>query len=217
MVKIKTILLSLLVIFFGQQVNSQKFTISIEKPTPIAYIGLDNPLSCTVEKEPCDSVFLTVDNGSITKVGCNYYMYRPTKVADSKITVVVKRNNQTNVIGSMGVRAREIPDPTPVIGGLSGGLINKKYLLAQMGVASYITPSLGIEIKSMVTQFQITIIRSDSALFTVENTGAIFSKKIKQGFEMLKKDDKVLVTSIYIKKADGRIVLVKPFELVIED
>jgi len=117
----------------------------------------------------------------------------------------------------MGVRAREIPDPTPVIGGLSGGLINKKYLLAQKGVASYITPSLGIEIISMVTQFQITIIRSDSALFTVENTGAIFSKEIKQGFEMLKKDDKVLVTSIYIKKADGRIVLVKPFELVIED
>jgi GldM C-terminal domain len=209
------ILIIVMVVFL--KAEGQKFTLAIERPAPIAYIGLDNPLSCTVEKEPCDSVFLSTDNGTITKLSCNTYWYAPVKVADSKITVSVRKNKKAREIGSIIIRAREIPNPTALIGGINDGQISKNNLSVQQGVASALVPSIGIDVKFMVTEFQLSIVRKDSVLFSFKNVGARFSENVRQAFTLLKKGDTIIISSIYVMKPDARTVLIKPIELLIED
>jgi hypothetical protein len=199
------------------KIKSQSFTLTIERPVPIAYIGLNNPLSCTVEKESCDSVILSTENGRITKISCNKYWYAPVRAEDSKITVSVKKHKKILVIGSITVRVREIPNPTAMIGGINGGSLDKRNLSVQQGVSSGLIPSMGIDVKYMVTEFQLSIVRNDSVIFSFKNAGARFSETINEAFKMLKGDDKVIVSSIYVMKPDARIVLINPIEFLIED
>lgn len=197
--------------------HAQRFTVAVEKPSPVVYIGLDNWISCTVEKEPCDSVFLGTDNGEIMKVGCNSYNYRAVKEGDSKLIVFIKEKNGTRVIGEKPVRVRLIPDPATSIGSLSGGPIKKGYLLAQVGISSFTSPPLGIDMMFMVTEFHYTVIRNDSAHLFLKNNGPAFSPQIKASIEMLQKEDRILISNISVKKPDGRNVLVKPMEFRIGD
>jgi GldM C-terminal domain len=212
----KKIVLSFLGILILSKLYSQQFTVSILKPQPIAYIGLDNPVSCTVEKQPCDSVILSTDNGTITKIGCNSYWYRPIKVADSKIIVLIKGENDTIKVGEYYIRVRQIPDPSVAIGGISGGEITKGNIKAQGGISSYLHPSMGIDIKYMVTEFQLNILQKGIVVFSEKNNGPAFSKTIKDAFNKLENHDVILVSQINVKKPDGRIVIVNPMEFIIK-
>ncbi len=213
----RAVLFFIILLLGAETMRAQRFTMAVEQRTVIAYIGLDNPVSCTVEKVSCDSVFLGTNNGEIKKIGCNSFTYRVAEHGDTKLIVYVKEKNGTRIIGEKGVRVRNIPDPVTSVGGLRGGVIKKKYLLEQPGVGAFIEEPIGIEVRFLVTEFNYSIVRNDSLILYSKNISALFSEEIKKGFEQLQKGDLLLLTNILVKKADGRIVMVKPMEFTLTD
>lgn len=200
-----------------QAVFSQKFSISIDWPeSSLAFVGADNNLSCTVEGIACKYVTLSTDNGTITKERCNYYTFKPTRMADSKVIIGRKVGKRTRKIGEFYIRVRALPDPVAIVGGLYGGSIAKGALRVQTGIGAGLPPHLSINIKYRVNSYSITITRNRELVFFKSCDGNLFNEEIYNAFNELQKEDIVLFSSIMVVMPDDQLKLAKPFELKIE-
>lgn len=204
-------------IFLRCDIYSQHFSVSVLKSNSIAYVGIDNPISCTVEGVSCKNVYLEPVNGSITKTSCGNFIYRPSKEDDTKLIIFKKINEKKIKVGDYYIRTRYLPPPVPSIGGLKGGEISKSFFKAQAGVGAGIDIPIGIDIHYPVTKFQMTIIRTDSIIFSSVAKGNTFSDKMKNFFEALQNDDEILIHSVEVILPDKKIVAVRPLEFIIKD
>jgi hypothetical protein len=212
----KALFLSFLIIL-SSATYSQKFTLSMLRSGQIAYVGVDNPLSCTVEGVSCKDISLATDNGRLTKMSCGNYIYRPQKAADSKIIIYKNEKDKNQFIGEFYLMVREIPLPTAVIGGLNNGNIIKKALQAQQGVAAHLIPSLGFDLTYMVTEFQLTIFRQNHILFSNKTNGNIFTSEMHEAFKNLEENDMILISSIIVLLPENKKVAIKPLELQLKN
>ncbi|HSC38252.1 MAG TPA: hypothetical protein VLD19_10285, partial [Chitinophagaceae bacterium] len=94
--------------------GAQKFAVS-NPAQNFFYNELSNPLQVVVNGYPCQSVFLSADNGRIEGTPC-HYTYLPARVGVAKITVWQWSNHKKKKIGETLFRVRPIPDPRPTIG-----------------------------------------------------------------------------------------------------
>lgn len=203
------------ILLFSTITYSQNFSISIER-SQTAYLGLDNRISCTVEGVPSDSILLSTDNGIITKVGFQNYNYRPSKIVDSKIIIKRKTKGNSVLVGEYSFMVKELPNPIAQVGGLGGGQISKKFLIAQGGVGAYPPNNLGFELRYQVQHFFITAIRNKQILFSKYVEGNQFAPDVHKLFDLLQKDDIITFSLIVAKKADRREVRVNALEFIIE-
>ncbi|MEP7373792.1 MAG: GldM family protein [Chitinophagaceae bacterium] len=211
--------LILLIYFLSNKQTAflQNVSISIDwPPSDFAYVGAENSLSCTVEGISCKYVILSTDNGTMIKDRCNYYIFKPNHVADSKITVSKKVRKRSRKIGEFFIRVRTIPDPVAVVGGLHGGSISKGALRAQTGIGAGSPPYLSIDIHYSVKSFSITIIRNRELFFFKSCDGNLFNDEIQNAFKQLQTDDIVIFSSIMVQLPDEGQTLAMPFELKIE-
>lgn len=211
-------LLPLLFLLTSLFSNSQSFTLALQDDRRTALVGIDNRFSCTVEGVSCKSVFLTTNNGKITKTGCNNYVYVPALVSNSAvISIHVKYGKKNRVIGSETIKTREISDAVAMVGGISGGTINKNYLSMQQGVVADIYPTTSVGLNYIVKSFHFSVLHKDSLIFQSKNIGQMFSAEIKDYMKTLKDGDVVLISSIYCQKPDTSILPIKPLQLIVTD
>jgi len=211
--KLMILLISFL---FTTNINSQNFTVSFSRPSQTVYLGMDNYLSCTVEGLSCKTIILSTDNGKFKKISCGGYIYRPLKVADTKITINKKVNNKLKKIGEFFVMVRNFPDPVAMIGGFYGGNIEKGNLRAQQGVGcSY--NGTGFDLKCLVVGFSVSIIRNKEILFFKSLDGNLFNEDLKSFFKTLQNNDIILLSGISSRNAEGKILYLKPVEFTIKD
>ncbi len=201
---------------FSSLSYSQNFSLAIETGNQIAYIGLDNKISCTVEGTACHSINLATLNGSIKKISSCLYVYRPLKISNSKIIITKKVNNKTIKIGEYFIYVRNFPDPIATVGGLNGGLISKKKLNAQQGVGAMAPSYLGFDLKYQVKNFVITAIRNKEILFFKYVEGNLFTSEIHILFDTLQQGDIITFSLINVLKADGREGRANVIEFTIE-
>ena len=212
----KSILFLLLSLQFSTSLFSQFFTAAAQRPGQTAYIGIDNPISCTVERVKCQDVVLTTDNGSIEKTSCGQYIYRPVGISDGFIAINKKSNGQLTKIGEFYLRTRPIPNPIATVGAIRGDTVTKKRLAVQQGISAESSPSLSICIDFLVKNFTLTIIRKDEVIFFRNITGNIFNDEIKKTFNELAEGDKVLFSSILVEMGDKTTVKASPIEFIIK-
>ena len=212
----KKILILVLALLSNKNIYSQNFTFSVLRQLQIAYLGIENPLSCTVEGFTCKSIILTTDNGFIEKSSDCNYVYRPKKIGDTKIIISKKVNSKLKKIGNFLLPVRTIPDPIANVGGLNGGLITKGALNAQGGIGAHPPGFLGFELNYEVKSFAVTAIRNKELLFYHSNNNNLFNDEIHKLLDSLQKNDVVAFSSILVLMGDNKEVLVKPLEFVIE-
>jgi GldM C-terminal domain/GldM third domain len=206
-----------LLLSIQQNSFSQNISISVDwPPSNFAYVGADNKLSCTVEGISCKYVILLTNNGTLTKDRCNYYIFRPDHMADSKITISKKKRKKSRKIGEFYIRVRTLPDPIAKVEGLYGGSIAKGALRAQSGIGAGPPPYLSIDIRYTVKSYSITIIRNKELFLFKSCEGNLFDDEIYNAFKGLQKDDMVLFSSIMVELPDEQQTLAEPFELKIE-
>jgi hypothetical protein len=195
---------------------SQKFTFSLLRQN-IAYIGFDNPISCTVEGYPCKSVILSTENGTIEKIEPCIYNFRPSKVQDTKFSIyIIIEKNKKKKIGELFIRARNIPDPIAYVGGKDSGKISLGSFKAQGGISAGSGRGFGIDVKYTVKSFKVTAYRNKELLFFYAGDSNLFTEEIRNLFNTLQAADVILFFSIKVKMPDNNEVFVKPFELIIE-
>lgn len=208
----------LLLFLFGLSpvLFSQSYTVANLRPGQVAYIGIDNPISCTVEGVKCKDIVLTTANGVIEKIACNIYSFRPAYQSDGSIVINKKVNNKLVKVGDFHLRVRNIPDPVAMVGVKAEGTIRAGELAAQGGIGAYSYPPLAIDINYTLKSFAVSIMRKEQHLFYACLQGNLFTDELKEKFKNLQRGDVVVFSSMKIIKSDSSVVSIKPIEFTIE-
>ena len=178
---------------------------------------MENTFSCTVERASCNSVVLSSDAGNIEKFpDCNY-LFRPSKLGESKIIISIREKGKTKKIGAWIMVIKEIPDPVADIGGLNGGDISKGALNALGGIGAGPPAFLAIDADYEVKSFVVSIIRNGELIYHHSYNNNAFSPDIHEAFKLLQKEDRVVFSSITVQLPDKKQVSVKPLEFIISN
>lgn len=206
----------LLAFIVFQPVFSQQFTLSTNTYTQVAYVGFDNQVSCTVEGVNNKSIVLATENGEIVRKQ-RVFIYRPSRVGDSKIIIHQRRNGQLKKIGEHDIMVREFPKPKVVIGGVTGKEIDKGTLLAQTGIGCYYAiPGLGFNLKCSIDSFSVSVLRDTSMLFYKKNAGNVFVGEVVELLKSLRPGDIILLSGITYMNPDQIRKNADPVEYVVK-
>jgi gliding motility-associated protein GldM len=120
------------------QVRETKIDYTVGTPTgafvsaekvKVLYIGLDNELAVTGGSVGDEKVSVSINNGSLRKVGPGRYISSPTNTGTAVVNV-----NADGKSSSFTFRVKNVPDPTPMVGQSSGGRMPANVFKAQQGV-----------------------------------------------------------------------------------
>lgn len=141
-------LLAIACVFVSAQTTGKKAIFNVVKQdnviavSPIKmsvlYRGVDNPVEIAICSVPAQYITATVDSGKIEKVDNGQFIVTINKnVTVTKINVYQTYNGKSTKIGERQFRVKRVPDPKPMIGGISSGMIAKSDLMAAGSIIPY--------------------------------------------------------------------------------
>jgi gliding motility-associated protein GldM len=97
----------------------------------VLYLGVDNPVSIAVSGISMNRVTASIQHGEIAGKNGNY-IARVTGLAGpiTKLTIFV----DSKEVATKEFRVKNLPDPTPKVGGLRGGRVDRDWFVAQTGL-----------------------------------------------------------------------------------
>lgn len=221
------IILCLIMLFTFLQGNSQNYLISNPNLNDL-WVEIDNPIIITVENMACDSIFLTIDNGTINfeRNDKNYkcfYVARPKEKGRAVIQIKKIVNGDTITIGSENYRVRNNPRVFARIGtfGEVESEIKKTTLAAQLGIYATLDypnfPFSG-EARFEILHYSIIFSRNNECIYSEEKCiGPFFTKEFKDILKTLEENDIVLFHGINVEGPDGQIRNIAPMELKVKN
>lgn len=102
--------------------------VSAEK-VKVLYIGLDNELAVSGGNVGDEKVTVSINNGSLSKIGPGRYVAKPSSVGKATVTV-----NSDGKPSSFEFRVKNVPDPVAMVGASKGGVMQSNVFKAQQGV-----------------------------------------------------------------------------------
>jgi hypothetical protein len=192
-------------------------------------LGLDNPVSFIVSGVPCDSLILKTNNGVIHKreegsidLQCNKaaYFVRPTEKNTCTLSIYKKDKGDTFLIGEKKFIVRELPRLIGYVAGMTGGLIEKKYLSAQQGIPTGFDRNvlnIDIEYTTKVINYSVVIIRGNKVILVNDYKGNRFPPKLIDSFKNLQDNDKLVFYGIQAIGQDGILRKIDPLEFTITE
>jgi len=168
-------------------------TISADKMN-VVYVGLDNPISITVEGITSDKVSATVNNGTLTKVGNGKYMLKPGSGRELVVTATGTMPDGKAITSKQAFRIKNIPRPSGKIRGESdakGPASN----LADVKVTA-VMEDFDFPISLRVTQFTIIFPGMGSEVVT---GGGSLPASAQMKASRLRPGDVVRITNIKAK------------------
>lgn len=209
----KNLSVIVVVICFSTKIVAQNVVISNPKENCI-YVGLPNQLLVAVEGHACKQYNFRTDNGKIMQgdAPCSLLIY-PDSPGKANIYVNRKSNNKT--IRIIGLKVKNIHDPTPILGKQNGNSISKERLLLLPGLTLQVL-NMNLEMRVVVEEFTLTALRNDSVLFNMVNHGALFTQEVKNALLMLQNSDRIVLSGIKYNTA-YRQGFVRPVEYIISD
>jgi GldM C-terminal domain len=212
--------------FISSASLSQHIAVSADKNN-ILYIGVDNPISITVEGISCNDIIVKTDNGSISKYKNCSYSFRGSKPGRTDIILYKKVKAKLKEIGRRAFRLKNIPVPSFYIAQYGSnyfysdfnnkGKANKVALAAQQYVRAELE-NFDFQANFLIDSFSVKIFSGDSCktklFFNISNK---ISQQITDAFSILKNDDIVIFHKIYAKAPDGSEWELAPLILTIKD
>jgi gliding motility-associated protein GldM len=95
----------------------------------VVYIGVENPVTVSAGSAGKEKMNVSFSNGSISSIGGDRYIIKPSSVGPGKINVTV--NGKTT---SFDMRCKRLPDPIATVASSRGGRISAATLKAQGGM-----------------------------------------------------------------------------------
>ena len=203
----KLIISTFVYFLFCFSVVGQKFSVSPDKMN-ILYLGVDNPLSITVENCSSNLIIVKTDNGKIT--GSNgKYLFRGSKPGKAEIIVYKKVNGKAKEVGRNYFRVKALPRPVFKIGSGRDSMpkveiANQQYVRAEL-------ENFDIDANYDIESFTVCIIANDTCKFSIKtNSGNKISEEILNEFELLKPNDVVVFKNILIKTPGEELISLEP-------
>lgn len=205
--KIYCIILTLFI--FNPLLFAQHVTVSNEAEN-VFHLGIDNPVSVTVENCPCNQLRIKATNGTITGSNCEY-TFRPRSIGRVQILVYRKVDKNLKKLQSLNFRVKPIPDPSFKIGPYGfNAKADSRVIAAQEYVRAELSGEYGcgtIPIKN----FTVSILYTDSCKIQVfQNSTGKLSDEIREAFKKIKKGDIIIFRGINVMLLDGTISEISP-------
>ena len=206
----RVILFSSFFLLWTQLVRAQNFTIGMDQWN-VAYVGLRNQMTITIENTKIEDVVLTTDNGNVTITdrdrGTARFYYLPEKTGFSTINVGVHNQKGIKQIGKYQVRVKQLPPPTPYLLGRKEGTINKPELCNAIGPRAPYGYDGAICGSAQILEFTIYISRNNEIIYSKgfsDFKGAIFDDETRDFFGILRNGDIVWLTNFELQCFDGK-------------
>jgi hypothetical protein len=123
--------------------------VSAEK-VKVLYIGLDNELAVSGGNVGDEKVSVSINNGTLTKIGPGRYVAKPSSPGKAIVTV-----NADGKPSSFEFRVKTVPDPVAMVGASKGGRIQSNAFKAQRGVRAELENFVFEGVQYTVTGFVI--------------------------------------------------------------
>ncbi len=184
-------------------VNQPNAVISPTKMN-VFYEGVENPVEISVPGVNSSDLKVSMTNVTPRKKG-NEYIVKPkagTAGKQSVITVSADIDGKIQRIGSQNFRIKRVPDPVPVVAGMSGGQISKNLLRAQTAVFAEMK-DFDFDLKFTVTRFNVSVLKNGYIVDEISKTGS-FTDAQKELIGNMNRGQKVSIEDIRAKGPDGR-------------
>lgn len=178
----------------------------------ILYARVQNPIEIVVDGVPCNQLLLKTDNGNVTQGGVSKTSCIYTIVPDSSetATLIVFKKKKTGLIqvGEMVFRVKSLPPPTAEIGVSGKNSYSKKMLIAMGGVRAFQTGGY-ICADFSVESYTATIVRNNSLIDSIHNSGAVYNAALIACLQKLKAKDQLIISDIMIRYFDNKSLLLQ--------
>lgn len=190
----------------------QVFSVASDKLN-IIYIGVDNPLTITLENTECKDLVIKTTKGTIKGDSCRFtFRYDDASQAGSKTQISISKRNGNKLIevGKAEFRLKNIQNPKASVGNYSGGQMHSNLLKAQSCIILYYD-GFDFGVSRHVESFILSIIRGDSCLYTnIKNNGNVFNSEVINALASIKKGDTVIFKNIICKELHKAIQDIEP-------
>lgn len=202
--------------------HTQHFAVAPDKNN-VFYVGVDNPLTITVENCACKDLVVKTDNGKITGNNCQY-VYKGNQYGSASIILYKKNGIKLKEIGRNAFRIKRIPAPVFKIaqyGSFNNMNADRKANKITLAAQQYVRAEIeGFDFdgRCIVDSFSVSIFYSDSCKSkTFFNLTNKLTESIRVAIAALKKDDIILFNKIHVKGLDGLDWELDPLMLTIEN
>ncbi|MGB1204204.1 MAG: GldM family protein [Chitinophagales bacterium] len=185
--------------YFAINAYAQKETIIFDKISDNNYLYQNFPISFTIKNEEndCEAIYLTSNNGTITKSKCNYRIIaNEQRQTDISIFKIIEKD--TVFLAKKRFYVKEVPLPTTEVGGKNRGTMKVGEMKAQMGVVARLK-YFPVDVVHKVTKYRILLMRGEKLIGTHWNVGTTFNEEAVALLREIKPKDKVYFVDVYAK------------------
>ena len=171
----------------------------------VFYIGVDNPVTASITGIPSGKTTVNMSGGTINKgSGAGAYVVKPDNTPGKKATVNLSGKNQLgeSVNLKSEFRIKRIPNPTPEVGGKSGGKMGTGEWKAQQAVFAMLH-DFDFDARFNVMGFEMTLAQKGQDLQICTNRGGKFEGQCASIKSKAKVGDIYYIDNIKAKGPDG--------------
>jgi len=202
--------------FNAETVNTPHFSISATK-MQVLYVGLDNPLTVSVDGVSIDKIKIEVPTTHATviyKEGKGFVV-KPFKVGNCEVKISVVENGIETFLGSQMFRIKQLPDPTPVLLRMTGGEINKPLLLKVKNIEA-LSINFDFETHFNVVQYTVSACIGGKIVEITEKSSNITDEVRTKILSKLEVGDKVYFEDIKVQQFNDPIRKIGVMKFVVK-
>ncbi|HEX3006763.1 MAG TPA: GldM family protein [Bacteroidales bacterium] len=183
-----------------------------ERELEVLYLNVDNPVSIVTDKEPSDSIILTVDNGTVRHENGNYFI-KPLAGGLTTLSVTIKDSKgKIKEEAKSDFLVRRLPFPAVSVQGLQGGIISRSSLqLAETLNIDY--PFDFEKYGYSVVDFVVKSGGKDER--RIINNGKEFHAALKTFLVNLPEESRLTIESIHVRTPEGQIISPEPLAFIV--
>lgn len=168
----------------------------------VVYVGIDNPIAIAVPGVLEKDIKVKCDNATLNGSGSNYIL-KTSSIGTINIKVYSIKNKDTIWYNTLPFRSRILPSPTVYVSGCLGmDSVNIPLFKVQQGIIANLM-SFDFDIKYSILEYQVMIIKNDTALISEIIKGPYFSNLIKDWLYELQGGDRFIAYNIKAKGPDN--------------
>ncbi len=178
-------------------------TVSADKMN-VFYRGVENPVSISASGKADNQLKPTISAGSLSRTDTGWVVKDiPGDAYEAIVTIYAEDNGGRKRMGDQMFRVKRLPDPLARVIGSDDGKIAMKRMLANPFLVCQLPEWVDFEYDFRVTSFTIFIPQGGGYFFTEKSESQMFTDKMKNQMQSLKKNDIVVFRDIKVKGPEG--------------
>jgi gliding motility-associated protein GldM len=178
-------------------------TVSADKMN-VFYRGVKNPVSIAASGKADAQLRPAISAGTLTRTDIGWVVKDlPADAYESVITIYAEDNGGRKRMGEQTFRVKRLPDPIAKVIGSSDSKISMRKMLANPFLVCQLPEWVDFEYDFRVTSFTIFIPQGGGYFVTEKSESQMFTEKMKNQIQSLKKNDIIVFRDIKVRGPEG--------------